>query len=433
MPWSESDAASHNKKCDTPEKKKQWAATANAARKKAITDGKSESEADASAIRIANAAIGESVDSVTERLQEYVSSAGLTLKVDREHGVIPGVKILGLVSKNHGRTYTLECTQHAVALYEGAKVNVNHSARAGGPRDYRDRLGMVRNVQVNESGLFADFYFNPKHPLAEQLVWDAEHSPENVGFSHVVDASVTRKDGKEVVESIRKVESVDLVADPATTSGLFESDDDLPEDQKELCQHGLSAVSDARAILLGGKTVEEKRARLQEVLIVWQAELAGNPQSINKEITVEYADLTVASLREHRNDLVEQLTGTDQQSVLKAEMAALKAAISERDAIIKESAGKLAVVEADKAKQSKTLAITEEMKAAKLSVAVSEALMPILEAAPDAAARKMLIEATQKTLRDYRPAAGVAPFAFVSDQKIDVGPGDSKAETLARL
>ena len=39
-------------------------------------------------------------------------------------------------------------------------------------------------------GLFADFHFNPKHALAEQLLWDAEHAPENVGFSHNVEARV---------------------------------------------------------------------------------------------------------------------------------------------------------------------------------------------------------------------------------------------------
>jgi len=73
----------------------------------------------------------------------------------------------------------------AVALYEGAKVNVNHpKGHPRSPRDYQDRIGQVRNVtarihsgntgeasrysgQANaDEGLFGDLYFNPKHALA---------------------------------------------------------------------------------------------------------------------------------------------------------------------------------------------------------------------------------------------------------------------------
>jgi hypothetical protein len=83
---------------------------------------------------------------------------------------------------------------------------------------------MIRNVQLRENdGLFADFWFNPKHSLAEQLLWDAEHAPENVGFSHNVEAVVSRQQSTALVEKILAVRSVDLVADPAATQGLFES------------------------------------------------------------------------------------------------------------------------------------------------------------------------------------------------------------------
>jgi len=95
---------------------------------------------------------------------------------------------------------------------------------------------MIRNVQLRENeGLYADFWFNPKHSVAEQLLWDAEHASDNVGFSHNVEAVVRRQtaDGRRqqssdggttaIVERIVAVRSVDLVADPATTRGLFES------------------------------------------------------------------------------------------------------------------------------------------------------------------------------------------------------------------
>jgi len=159
-----------------------------------------------------------------ESLQEFTSSRGIDVRVDRAAGIIRGVKLLGLASRN-GRRYLPQALTAAAALYEGAKVNVNHPK--GSPlaaRDYQDRLGSIRNVRSAADGLFGDLHFNPKHALAEQLAWDAEHAPENVGFSHNVSARTLRQDGQVVVEAIVKVQSVDLVADPATTAGLYESD-----------------------------------------------------------------------------------------------------------------------------------------------------------------------------------------------------------------
>jgi hypothetical protein len=161
-----------------------------------------------------------------ETLQEFADARGAELRVDRQRAVIQGVKILGLASRN-GRTYLPEALAAAAGLYEGVKVNVNHPK--GGPlspRDYQDRMGVIRGVALRpDEGLFGDFYFNPKHALAEQLLWDAEHAAENVGFSHNVEARTARRGEQMVVEAILKVQSVDLVADPATTRSLFESAD----------------------------------------------------------------------------------------------------------------------------------------------------------------------------------------------------------------
>ncbi|OHB73624.1 MAG: hypothetical protein A2V70_03540 [Planctomycetes bacterium RBG_13_63_9] len=142
---------------------------------------------------------------MTETLQEYCDSRGVPMRVDRQQGIVRGVKILGLRSRN-GRTYLPEALSQAVRLYENAKVNVNHpKTPASGPRDYQDRIGVIRNVVARgDEGLFADFHFNPKHALAEQLAWDAEHAPENVGFSHNVQARTARRGDQVVVETITR-------------------------------------------------------------------------------------------------------------------------------------------------------------------------------------------------------------------------------------
>jgi hypothetical protein len=160
---------------------------------------------------------------MSEPLQEFVDSRSQRLRVDRGAGVIRGVKLLGLSSRN-GRRYREKALVEAVGLYEGAKVNINHpKGHPLSPRDYQDRLGEIRGVLFRAGeGLFGDLHFNPKHALSEQLMWDAEHAPQNVGLSHNVLARTTRAGDRMAVEAIAKVQSIDLVADPATTAGLFE-------------------------------------------------------------------------------------------------------------------------------------------------------------------------------------------------------------------
>jgi hypothetical protein len=157
-------------------------------------------------------------------LQEFCTNRNVSLRIDRAAGLLRGVKLLGITSRN-GREYPDAVLQRAARLYEGAKVNVNHpKGHPLAPRDYQDRLGTIHNVEARTGeGLFGDLQFNPKHALAEQLLWDAEHAPENVGFSHNVQARTAKRGDQTIVEDILAVQSVDLVADPATTRGLFES------------------------------------------------------------------------------------------------------------------------------------------------------------------------------------------------------------------
>lgn len=156
---------------------------------------------------------------VKEIVTEFSSIAN---KVDRETSTIRGVKLLGLESTNK-RTYPRPTIERAGPLYEGVQVNVDHAPdRHTGARSYRDRIGHVRGVIAREDGLYGDLHFNPKHPLMEQILWDAEHATKNVGMSHNVEATLSRRSGKAVVEAINRVVSVDLVTDPATTRGLFE-------------------------------------------------------------------------------------------------------------------------------------------------------------------------------------------------------------------
>jgi hypothetical protein len=196
----------------------------------------------------------------SETIREFTDSRGIELAIDRETGVIAGVKLLGLTSTN-GRTYLKEAVARAIGLYENAKVNVDHAVgrQPDAPRSYSDRIGVIRNVRIEpgDGGLRGDLYANPKHQLFEQLAWDAANSPQSVGFSHNIQAMTRReRGGKIVVEEITRVQSVDLVADPATTRGLFEQDGDQiqplteKENEVELKDVTLSFMEQERPELL---------------------------------------------------------------------------------------------------------------------------------------------------------------------------------------
>lgn len=186
---------------------------------------------------------------MVKELQISESIALTKLRVDRDNGVIEGVKLIGLTSRN-GRSYSESALQQAIGLYEGAKVNVNHPKdNPSSPRDYQDRLGVIRKVEMRVGeGLFGNLHFNPKHALSEQLLWDAEHAPENVGLSHNAMATMTTEGDQRIVNQITKVLSVDLVADPATTNSLFESEGNpMPKTTKKTISAIVAACSDISA------------------------------------------------------------------------------------------------------------------------------------------------------------------------------------------
>ncbi|MCE9604575.1 MAG: hypothetical protein K8U03_06675 [Planctomycetia bacterium] len=234
-----------------------------------------------------------------ETLLEYADSRGAALSVDREAGVIRGVKILGSESRN-GRSYPHDTLVRARELYEGAKVNVNHPKGSPlGPRDYQDRIGLIRNVSVvGDSGLYGDLHFNPRHGMAGQLEWDARHAPENVGLSHNVMARTSRRDEQVVVEAITRVVSVDLVADPASTHGLYEQVaeiDAVQAREADWTRVTLEQLRAARPDLLEQNVAEERAEILR--------------------LKAEIANLRTSPVREEADAAQPRIRARDQHSV----------------------------------------------------------------------------------------------------------------------
>lgn len=329
-----------------------------------------------------DAGAGKSMDDShegTRRLLEYCP-AGTQMRIDRDRSVLRGVKVLGLESAN-GRSYSPQSLREAAKLYNGKPVNVDHLE--GNRRSYRDRIGKLANVELRGDGLYGDLLVNPKHPLAEQLFWDAEHAPENVGLSHDAHGRTVVRGGRVIVEAIESVRSVDLVAEPATTRSLYEDvepdantaladppDDEpngkpadsppktvdidkLPDEAFALVLpggvkigsrthplhkrywplHSAEAVKRALVAISRNRKLAEKHRRLAMQRVRDAArKFRIDPDNVGQKESVsmdELDNLTLEQLREARPDLVEQIAATteaDKQLVaLKEERDTLKA------------------------------------------------------------------------------------------------------------
>lgn len=145
-------------------------------------------------------------------------------RVDREAGIIRGVKILGSESKN-GRTYTAKAMEQAARHYQGREVNINHPDRksASAERRIEDGFGWLESIEIKPDGVYGDLHYLKEHPVASLVAEAAERNPNRFGLSHNAEGTVSRDGDRNVVESIESVRSVDLVQSPATNRGLFES------------------------------------------------------------------------------------------------------------------------------------------------------------------------------------------------------------------
>lgn len=158
-------------------------------------------------------------------------------KIDREAGIVREVKVLGRESAN-GRTYSDRAMDDAAKLYEGAEVNIDHDRK----EPYRERgllegFGTLQNVSRKSDGVYADLHFLKSHPASGVFLERAERFPDKLGLSHNADGKSTRKGGRQIIESISRVNSVDVVRQPATNKGLFESKDrSMPKTVKQILE-----------------------------------------------------------------------------------------------------------------------------------------------------------------------------------------------------
>jgi len=159
---------------------------------------------------------------------EFTESGGIFTDATRVAGnTIHNVSLLGAKSSN-GRVYTRQALKDAAKLYSGLQIFADHPASQDltgtGGRRFEDLAGKVVNARVVGDRVRGDIHLLSGEPIGEKLLTIAEEAPGLAGFSHRASGEATiAEDGTQVVERITEVHALEIVVDPATTHGLFES------------------------------------------------------------------------------------------------------------------------------------------------------------------------------------------------------------------
>lgn len=192
-------------------------------------------------------------------------------RIDKAQGVIRNVRLMSLESKNQ-RSYRIPDPK----LFEGIQVRLDHHGKENGPEmptdpSFRDIWATTENAKTGPDGVYADLRYNPKHKDMESILWWAENTPTVGGFSPVTWGLHNHSNGETIIDILR-VESVDLVGRPATTSGFFESE------------------------ALPMAMTEQEMTKFQEAITA-QAEAARKLQESEKALTAERELRTAAEAR----------------------------------------------------------------------------------------------------------------------------------------
>jgi len=274
-----------------------------------------------------------------ERLWEDFEGLG-EARVDRGERLIKNVTLCGKTSKN-GRTYSEQALNDAVRLYQHAPFYFDHPTEAQlrerkGARSVLDLAGEILNPRRVGDTVKGDLHILEREPTSSLAFALAEQMPHRAGMSHRGRGTVRpgAHGQADVVESLAEVFAVELVTDPATTAGLFES-------------------------------------------------------VINPEDAVDFKTLTAADIKKHRPELIEALLKESnpdaaEMAALARENKALKEQLADKDATEKDSA--------------RAALIATKLADAKLpDVLVTEQFRTQLREAPNAAAVSAMI-AERKTI-----------------------------------
>ena len=205
-------------------------------------------------------------------------------QLDREACKVSGVKIIGTESLN-GRIYPIDVLKRAIPLYEGVRVYFDHLNESTPNRSVTTLFGSVEKIHAGSDGLYGDLVYNPKHLYAEQVLYQIEHAPDKLGLSPHHAGIVETVNGKNTIVEITNVFSVDIVDRPATTDGMFESED---TENIATLEKGTSEMEWEKI------TLEDLQTNRPDLVKAIQSSIAADLQAQNDLLSVAIEDVIKA-------------------------------------------------------------------------------------------------------------------------------------------
>jgi hypothetical protein len=180
-----------------------------------------------------------------ELVEESISKQFADVKLDKENNKVMDVAILRPSSANctfkegKGRTYTKQALESVAKLIKGAKAYIDHATKSEikerqGVRSIRDLLGYYENGRVDENNVVrADLEYLANHkewfePIVEQMSDKVGKSIHAYGPTYL-----DKESSMEIVEDISILNSADLVTETGSTLNLFESKEEVQEEDLE--------------------------------------------------------------------------------------------------------------------------------------------------------------------------------------------------------
>lgn len=202
------------------------------------------------------------------KVRETVGQSA-NMRIDREAGILRNVAILGPRSENHNdggqpRLYYESARESAVKLFEGAKSFLDH--RIGECHPVANYVGRVVGLYIDGEKVMAKELrlVNKAH---RDMILDLAEA-DSTAFGLSIDAVVECDNAGNVTRFI-EAHSVDVVAEPATNNGVFESrvqEQTMPEiDWTALTAEDLRSKRPDIAQAMQAEVVERMRALCDEM------------------------------------------------------------------------------------------------------------------------------------------------------------------------
>lgn len=206
---------------------------------------------------------------------ETQEEAKAKITVNRETGLVTGLKALGHESKN-GDFYPESFMVSNLNHYNGLEVYYKHGP-LGTKKDVLESHGVTQNARVDKTAegfpeIRVDVQFYKSDPAAMKLVDILEHHPHSLGFSHNMRIWWDETGKGRVAKRVEKGRSLDLVENPATMKDVLGANDTMPEITLEILESTapdlLREVQEAAATVAAtplNKVIASKDAKIKEL------------------------------------------------------------------------------------------------------------------------------------------------------------------------